>query len=162
MGIGTILPSVHKHQGWVGQYHRMIRWYEKFKATNPGDFENPKIDEAHDLLFTCFQNIFILKDWLYHNASIPKEVLNDFIEQNIELQVCRDIGNGTKHFELKQASLDNDFTIIREYEPFHKVWGNEPYKIILLTAGHKFELKELAWKCIQLWEEFLKTQKLIT
>lgn len=162
MGIGTILPSVHKHQGWVGQYHRMIRWYEKFKTTNPGNFEGLNVDEHHDILFTCFQNIFILKDWLHYSASIPKKTLNDFIENNIELQICRDICNGTKHFDLKQASVDDDFTIIREYEPFHKVWGHEPNKMVILTGGHKFELKALAWKCIKLWEDFLRTEKLIS
>ncbi len=161
MGIGSILPSVHKNQGWVGQYRRMIRWYNKFLATNPGDFEDPNIEDAHDTMFACFQNIFILKDWLHHGASIPKKVLNDYIEANVELKVCRDICNGTKHFNIKDASIDNDFTIIREFEPFHKALGRDKNKIIVLTGGHKFDLKSLAGTCIKLWEDFLRTQNLI-
>jgi len=160
MGIGNIFPSVHKHRGWVGQYNRMLRWYEKFKRSNPADFESPNAEESQDLLFTCFQNIFILKDWLHHSAGISKKDLNDFISKNIELQICRDICNGTKHFDLTNASVDNDFTIIREYEPFHKVLGLERNKIIILAGGHKYELKSLAWDCIKLWQEFLKNQNL--
>jgi hypothetical protein len=161
MGIGAVFPSVHKHKGWVGQYQRMIRWYEKFKKTDPGDFEALGIEDDHDILFTCFQNIFILKDWLHHSASIPKKTLNDFIETNLELQICRDICNGTKHFDLKQASVDNDFTIIREFVPFHKERDLNRNRIIILTGGHKYELKELAHKCILLWNQFLRAQKLI-
>ena len=66
MGIGYILPSIHKSAGWQGQYFRMIRWFEKFKKTDPGNFENPNIDEEHDILFACFQNIF------FHSHTIHK------------------------------------------------------------------------------------------
>ncbi len=162
MGIGRIFPSVHKHQGWIGQYHRMLRWYEKFKVTNPGDFENPNIDEQHDILFTCFQNIMILKDWLHYSGSIPKSELNDYFNQNLELRVCRDICNGTKHFVLTNASVDDDFTIIREYDPFHDDLDMEKNKTIVLSGGYKFELKELAWKCIELWKVFIQNSELNT
>lgn len=155
MGIGSFLPSVHKNGGWQSQYRRMIRWYEKFKNTQPGDFENPNIDGQHDILYACFQNIFFLKDWLACDALISNKVLNEYINQHLELQLCRDICNGTKHFNLNNPSVDGDFTIIREYEPFHKVWGHDRNKIIILSGGHKYELKALAWSCIGLWEKFI-------
>ena len=160
MGIGEKLPSVHKHEGWFGQYQRMLRWHEKFKATSPGDFENPNIREQHEILFTCFQNIFILKDWLQQSGSISKEELNNYIDQNLELQLCRDICNGTKHLNLTNASVDEDFTIIRRYNLFHKIWRGEKYKMIILANGHKVELKGLALKCIELWNDFIRNSEL--
>jgi len=156
MGIEEILPSIHKHKGWKGQYQRMIRWFNKFKNTNPGNFETFDIDEQHDVLYACFQNIFHLKDWLENNANIDKKIINKFINNNLEMRLCRDICNGTKHFELTMASVDNDFTITREFDPFHKVFNSDKYKVIILAGGHKYELKELAWNCIQLWDSFIE------
>lgn len=155
MGIGTIFPSIHKRDGWGGQYQRMIRWYNKFIATSPGNFENPNIDDHHDILYSCFQNIFYLKDWLQYDGAISKDKLNEFINDHIELQLCRDICNGTKHFDLNNPSIEADFTIIREYEPYHEVLGTEKNKIIILSGGHKFDLKELAQSCINLWDKFI-------
>ncbi|MBP7555988.1 MAG: hypothetical protein KA821_06975 [Chitinophagaceae bacterium] len=161
MGIGSFLPSIHKSDGWQGQYVRIIRWYIKFERTNPGNFESPVVDEEHDILYACFQNIFILKDWLHHSGNISTQVLNKFINENLELQLCRDIANGTKHFNLSNASVDNDFTIIREYQHFHMVSNTPPYKVIILASGHKFDLKELAFKCINLWEQFIRHHGMI-
>jgi hypothetical protein len=53
MGIGSLLPSMHKDGGWQGQYRRMIRWYEKFKQAHPGDFERHDINEQHDIFSGC-------------------------------------------------------------------------------------------------------------
>jgi hypothetical protein len=58
------------------------------------------------------------------------------------------------------ASIDNDFTITREYDPFHKVFGENKYKPIILAGGHKYELKELAWNCIKLWDTFIQTNNI--
>jgi len=160
MGIGEILPSIHKYQGWEGQYYRMRRWFEKFQKTQPGNFEDPQINEEHDILYACFQNIFYMKDWLHHSAKISKAELNNFININLELKICRDICNGTKHFNLNSASVDDDFTIIREYNPFHKILEQDECHLIILTGGHKFELKHLAWQCINLWDEFIRDHNL--
>lgn len=160
MGIGSILPSVHKHGGWKGQYRRMIRWYEKLKQSNPGNFESSDIFEHHDILYACFQNIFFLKDWLIHDANLTSKAVNDFVNENLELQLCRDICNGTKHFNLNNASVEADFTIIREYNPFHKQLKEQPYNVIILSDGHKFELKKLASQCIQLWNGFITKNNL--
>lgn len=119
--------------------------------TSPGDFENPNIEEQHDILYACFQNIFFFKDWLHQSEGISNRALNSFINPNLGRKLCRDIANGTKHFTLTQASADRYFTIICEYEHFHKVIGLAPNRIIILAGGHKFELKELVHQCIQLW-----------
>jgi len=156
MGIGTLLPSIHKSEGWKGQYQRMIRWFDKFKTTDPGHFESPSIHDELDILYACFQNIFYLKDWLHYDAKVEKKLIHNFIAEHVELQLCRDICNGTKHFRLTQASVEDDFTIIREYEPFHKTFGTKPYKVVILSGGNKFDLKELAFRCIELWEIFIR------
>jgi hypothetical protein len=157
MGIGSVLPSIHKSKGWQGQHQRMIRWYNKFKATNPGAFENIAIDEHHDILYACFQNIFHLKDWLINDAKVSKKIIYDYLDSHIELQLCRDICNGTKHFEItKGSAIEKDFTIIREYEPYYKLKGSDKNKIIILSGGYKYDLKELAWTCINLWEKFIQ------
>jgi len=138
----------------------MIRWFNKFQKADPGNFEDPRIDEQHDIVYACFQNIFYMKDWLHHSAKISKKELDIFVNNNLELQICRDICNGTKHFNLDHASVDDDFTIIREYHPFHKVFEQDKYHLIILAGGHKFELKQLARQCINLWDGFLRGHNL--
>jgi hypothetical protein len=153
------IHSVHKNEGWEGQFKRMLRWYEKFLQTDPGNFAADDIQSQHDVLIACFQNIYILKDWLHYSGGIPKKELNEFINRNIELQICGDICNGTKHFEMYRKNVDANFRIIGEYNPFHELFGPQN-KIIILSGGHKFELKELALVCITLWINFIQLRDL--
>ncbi|NDV15730.1 hypothetical protein GO009_06795 [Muricauda sp. TY007] len=155
MGAGQMLPSIHRDGGWIGQFDRMTRWYYRFEKTQPWKFDAPDIDYQHDILFTCFQNIFHLKDWLINDAKIDSKTVYDFINRNIELKICRDICNGTKHFDITQASVDTDFTIMREYQPFHKMTKSDEYRIIVIAEFKKYELKELARKSINLWVSFV-------
>ena len=96
-----------------------------------------------------------------NDASLSKDTNNNFVNQHLEIQLCRDICNSTKHFELNNASVEADFTIIREYNPFSKVWGQERNNKIILSDGHKFELKALAASSITLWENFISLHSLI-
>lgn len=155
MGAGQMLPSIHRDGGWIGQFDRMTRWYSRFKETQPWDFDAPDIEFQHDILFTCFQNIFHLKDWLINDTNIDSKVIYEFINNNIELQICRDICNGTKHFNISQASIDNDFTIIREYQPLHKMMNTSEWRMIVIADFNKYDLKELAQKSINLWVSFI-------
>ncbi len=157
--------SAHRHKGWKGQYDRMIRWSQRFQRAVSKDFGHRSVEidshEYFDTLFSCLQNIFFLKDWLLNDSEISSSELNHFINSNPEMGLCRDICNGTKHFEINHPSVDAEFSIIREYDPFHDVWNTPEYFIVILAGGEKYQPFDLINKCIDIWNKFLRERGLL-
>ena len=154
--------SAHRNDGWQGQYNRMMRWFNMFRQLNlEEDKSSAKTHEYFDTMYACFQNIFFLKDWLKQDTSLTAKDLNAFINANKEIGICRDICNGTKHYELSDASVDNEFGIIRQYNPHPGVLGNpnSEWEIIICAGGDIYKPVDLISKCIDLWDCFI-TDKL--
>ena len=142
MGMGW---SIHKNGGWQGQLERVHRWYGRLihsASIGSADLE--------DFAFTFFQNCYFLREWVEKTSTITSSDLDLLFSQSRELQVCRDLCNGTKHLTISKPSADANFSIAREYDPgsAHK------YRLVGIAAD-KFDLLELANKCLQEWERFL-------
>ena len=88
MGIGW---SVHKNDGWRGRV---------LDAANKGS------SDLEDFTFSLFQNCYHLLEWFQKTAKADSGALNTVFNQSRELQLCRDICNGTKHMTLRRASVD--------------------------------------------------------
>lgn len=97
-----------------------------------------------------------LKDWVIQNTALTSDDLNTFINKNKELGVCRDICNGTKHYNVSNASIDKELGIIRQYAPFHKVWDVAEWEIIVCAGGDTYKPKDLINKCVELWSNFIE------
>lgn len=97
--------SAHTQGGWIGQYCRAQRWIGRFKELKY--MESANNDNYFDIMYACFQNIFYIKDWLVNDSSInlDKNLLHRFIKDNLEIGVCKDICNGTKHLTLNSNSV---------------------------------------------------------
>lgn len=140
----------------AGQYERMMRWAQRFKEISSEDeYKSEKTLAYFDIMFACFQNIFFLKDWLSETSIITKRELNLFINSTKEIGICRDICNGSKHYKISNASVDNEFGIIRNYDPFHKVWGISKYHIVIYAESDSYKPYELILKSIELWGNFI-------
>ena len=134
----------------------MIRWAEKFSTLDKQQSGfNEKTHEYFDMMYACFQNIFFLKDWLKNDTIISKNDLEEFINGNKEIGVCRDICNGTKHYNITNSSIDSEFGIIKQYNPHHKIWDQSEWEIIICAGGSIFKPRELIKTCIDLWDEFI-------
>ncbi len=120
------------------------------------------MEGEYDFLYAFFQNCHYLRDWLIKADAVPREKLNEFYQANRELQICRDICNGTKHFDVTNPSVDPEFAIGREYVPAN--WpGKRPHvneTWFIIAGGHKYDLFELAHRCMRLWEAFLAENSL--
>ncbi len=148
--------SSHRQGSWQGQYNRMIRWSKKFNDFELKEKElETKTDDYFDALYACFQNIFFLKDWLCQETNLSSNELNNFINENKEIGICRDICNGTKHYNITNASVDKEFGIIRRYNPFHKTLNVPEFEIIICADGDIYEPSELILKSISLWDNFI-------
>ena len=148
--------SAHRHRDWQGQYNRMMRWVERFKEISfQENKSNGKTHLYFDTMYACFQNIFFLKDWLVENSTLTATDLNTFINSNKEIGVCRDICNGTKHYNISNASVDKEFGIIRQYVPFHKVWNISEWEIVICAGGDTYKPYDLISKSVELWDDFI-------
>jgi hypothetical protein len=146
--------SAHRHDGWQGQYNRMMRWTKWFKEL--AFKENKSCEKTHlyfDTMYACFQNIFFLKDWLIQETSLTTGDLNSFIKAHKEIGVCRDICNGTKHFNITDESVDKEFWIIRQFNPYNR--DISEWEIIICAGVDIYKPYELIVKCIDLWEKFI-------
>ncbi len=141
MGIGW---SIHRNDGWLGQMERLRRWYERV-----GEAARTGSPDLADFVFVFFQCCYQLREWLLQTSTLPADEVNRFYAETKELRLCRDICNGTKHLNVSDASVDAGFSIGWEYNP------SEPYGArLFLIADDKYDLLDLASKCMALTEEF--------
>jgi hypothetical protein len=156
-------PSLHKSAGWQGQFDRLKRWHNRIKKVRwqiPG---SESAEEYEDYLYAFFMNCYHLQDWLHYSAGISTGDLKQFIDSHPEMQVCRDICNGIKHFNLSTSKRDNHFAIGREYVP-QSISGSNPSikaKIFIISGSDKYDLFHLTNRCMELWVEFLTAQGLL-
>ena len=145
MGIGW---SLHKNDGWRGQLLRVHRWHRRvIEAANDGS------PDLADFTSALFQNCYHLREWFQKTAKTNHGALNLIFKQSRELQVCRDICNGTKHFTLKHPSVDGAFSICWEYDP-----AQVGKRRLVIIAGEKYDLLDLAFRCVAALDEFAATQ----
>jgi hypothetical protein len=156
MGIGHTLQQL---EGWKGQYNRVLRWQARVLDAVNG---KPSADEL-DFLLAFFQNCLHLRDWLLADGVVDESELQALFQAHIELQICRDLANGFKHHTINRASVDSEFSTLREYIP--KNWPSEyAYpngKWMVLAGGHQLGLVELANRCLSLWQQFLSSKGLL-
>ena len=141
MGIGW---SIHKNDGWRGQLERVHRWHDRMT-------HSAKIGsrDLEDFAFVFFQNCYHLREWLLKTSIFPRSDVAELFSQTKELRLCRDICNGTKHLTIKHPSIDADFSIGREYDP----WSVSRYRLFLI-ADDKYDILELAARCVKILDEF--------
>lgn len=151
--------STHRQGNWQGQYNRMVRWVNRFQELSQQEVKSSEKTHIYfDTLYACFQNIFFLKDWLRENTPISSHELNTFINSNEEIGVCRDICNGTKHYNISNPSIDDKFGIIKQYVPFNKKRDVAEWEIIICAGGRIYKPDDLIFRCIKLWDDFIRSK----
>lgn len=151
--------GIHKKEKWVGQYKRIERWVKKYNDFDPeqiNDISNQ--EEYFDIIYACFQNIFYLKDWLKESNLFSNTELNEFINNNIEIGICRDICNCTKHFNINHPSVDSNFGFAREFNPMSAINKKPKINLVILANGRTYEVDAIIRKCIELWRDLILTK----
>jgi len=149
VGIGW---SIHRNGGWKGQLERTERWYSRFVAFSA----RPSAEDPHaleDCAFAFFQNCHHLREWVQQTSDVKQQQLDQLIANHTELQLCRDLANGTKHLNITYDNVvDRHFSIAREYDPCN---GGDRRIRLCLIAGKTYDLRALAGRCLAIWKEFL-------
>lgn len=161
--VPKIMPwSLHKGAGWKSHFQRLERWYERIR-------EAKSKEDISDFIFVFFQVCYQLREWLLSTSNVTKPELEKLFKENVELGICRDICNVTKHFELMsppRPSQEYEISFAQEYCPpnnplFRKGWFGGDARLIVITDNKNYDAMELAHTCLCIWQQFLKEKSLV-
>ena len=154
------IDSSHNYRGWLTHYARTLRWYARLQQVR-AECERVGISQDfEDYVYAFFQNCFYLREWLAKSGAIAESQLEQLFASSVELQLCRDICNGTKHMTISRPSVDADFYTFREYDHLHIPSPSDgPHameKFMIRSSGEKRDTFELADRCMQICMIFSK------
>lgn len=102
--------NLYGRGGWRGQLSRVRRWHGRLRTADP--------DAYLDCLYAFFQNCNHLADWVANDAPGGTARVRAVLDETVELRICRDICNATKHFTLdRHPRVEGGFADGREYLP---------------------------------------------
>jgi surface antigen len=149
-------------QKHIEQFERMKRWHNRLKEVISKTEHDRESDYYEDIVYAFFQNCFHLKDWLLNSGDVidPQEV-NNFIESHDEMKICRDICNISKHLSINKPSIDSNTKIASKHIELNLGSGVPTIAIAyeIEVNGKKYSAYELATKCLELWDQFLKDRE---
>ncbi len=156
------------------QFERIKRWKTRIDAFRYSNSNEDEIPSQLDFICAFFVNCYHLRDFLTYSKVISDEIVKNFIDANIEMQICRDICNESKHCSLTNPSIGvidpktkkkkaigfSSVILRKEYDPFQEILKQsnpiKKIKYVVMANGENFDLFELADKCVMLWENFLR------
>jgi hypothetical protein len=160
MGLGW---SHHKNQGWRCQYNRTHRWFKRVAQIGCRQAQAADMEHEHDVLYAFFQNCYHLRDWLRNSGAVSQKDLDEFFNEHVDLRVCQDLCNGTKHLDLNRPKVDANFSIGREYV-YPLDASDRPHlteRWFVIAGGEKYDLFDLARRCMSYWDGFVGRHGLI-
>lgn len=143
--------SLHKSSGWRSQLERVRRWQRRVVVARGSP-------EVEDYLYAFFQNCYHLRDWLQVEQAVPQTALEEFFRVNVEMRLCQDVCNATKHLKLSDPKLGREFSMAREYIGPSPVPNAPTTTLVLLAGSSKYDAFDLMGKCLGRWEAFLRGQ----
>jgi hypothetical protein len=138
-------------EGWLGQYRRMLRWRDRLSEIYGSD----DVDTIYDFTYAFFQSCYHLRDWLVSDDAATKNEIAALFNSSVELQLCRDICNATKHLRYDNKSIDSRPRIGREWDPWRKEWHGW-----YLYSDKRRPISELVHGCVAAWDKFLNEKGL--
>jgi hypothetical protein len=119
--------------------------------------------EYDDDLLSFFMHCHHLKDWVEKdlNADTTKQEVKDLIANNIELQICADLANRSKHVVFKIAPWQDAKITGRSVTIDLGRGASTSEHIIMLKDGSKYSALDVADKAVDIWSQFLQSKNLI-
>jgi hypothetical protein len=137
------------------QWERVLRWQDRLRNADGGP------DDVVDVAFSLFVTIHHMWDWVLATDPALKPRVSQLRQESRELQLVRDLANGSKHHTLRYPSVDGDHFTALEYIPPPRPLGPPTHRLVLCADGEKRELLPLAWKAVEAWGGFLRREGLL-
>jgi hypothetical protein len=138
------------------QWERVLRWQDRLRKAEGG---GP--DDVVDIAFALFVCVHHMWNWVLATDPALRPSASRLLRESRELQLVRDLANGSKHHSLNDPSVDaNHFTAL-EYIPPPRPVGSPTHRLVLCAGGEKHELLPLAWQAVEAWGSFLSREGLL-
>jgi hypothetical protein len=118
---------------------------------------------AVDATQSFFEAVHHLKDWLGNDPSsgVTKADGDSFVNASPVLQLCADLANGSKHFQLTRSRTgDTSTTIARNDVTDFDGSGTSAHRFYVQSAGAEHDVLHLAEAAVAEWTRFLSGQGL--
>lgn len=149
--------------GWLDQWNRVLRWYERFRLAYQGGNPAPSTDHFQDDAYAFFQNCYHLKDWLKNDLA-TKHLVSDverYINESTPLSLCADMANGSKHMELDQRARVDRKTAITRADATVAIGTAVTVKYHIDAGGLTYDAFDIATKALDDWRQFLSSKNLL-
>jgi hypothetical protein len=168
-------------QGWQSQWERVQRRLDDVRVVYTG--RPGGTDAAIDTVQSFFEAVHHLKDWLRNDPSsgITKADADSLINGSTTLQLCADLANGSKHLVLTSSRTGdrstritrNDVTVFPgtaggsvamspKIPSAQAATGMSAHRFYVASAGHEYDVLQLAEDATAEWHRFLSSQGLIS
>jgi len=134
--------SWHRRDGFKNQFERTYRWLMRLQDIESGQYVQIRQDEnlQRDYLLAFFNACFSIRDWVKGEAGWDKIAAR--VDSDVQLLLCRDIANGSKHMTLTHPSVDANFGFATQIGP-------EGHKIAFVVSSEKLvRAMEIAYEKI--------------
>ena len=126
--------------GWQYQWWRVERRLEGVRAVYDG--QRGGTDVALDTVLTFFEAVHHLKDWLGNDptSGMTKAAGDTLINASLNLQLCADIANGSKHLALTSARTgDTSTTIARNDATVYAGTGTAAHRFYITSENTEYD-----------------------
>jgi hypothetical protein len=167
----------------IKQFEKVKRSLEKIEDQDRGS------NRYDDDMWHFFQDCHHLKDWIINDPSVPTAIkgadgykVENYIDSNIELIICANLANRSKHGKLTGRRKETDARVTnhsvtievpalhieldRDRKNIIKSYSDSTGKTtqeltITIYDGRKYKALEVARTAVQLWEKFLSDNGLL-
>lgn len=118
-------------------------------------------DYYADDVFSFFIHCYHVRDWIIqlNKACVTRPDVDAFIDSHIELRICADLCNGTKHCTLthKSRTVSQPHLAMKSFcsKGTNDQMTSTRGKFWIIADGHFHDALELAERCMALWDEFI-------
>jgi len=151
------------------QIERTERYLNRIRSFYKG-VQNPyhSINGFEDDVVSFFMHCYHIRDWVLHlnKKGLKNSDVDEYINSHIELRICADFCNGSKHCHLTKNKRTNSqpHLIVKNHIGFDYASLNteefrprtEKANFKIHSNGEVYDALELAEKCFSLWRCFVQ------
>ena len=143
----------------VGVGMSRIQWiYRGRPATAQPNGSADAVFDLHAFFVACFH----FKDWLIQDGVVPKNVVEDWVNQNGALTLCADLANRTKHYKLTRVRTHPNAGPTSQSVTIGMAAIPTAAHSWVITAGPTtWDALQLAQEAVSDWTRLLKQEGLI-
>ena len=149
---------------WVEQWDRVKLGLNRVEAVYAGRREDEGSAGASYDVFAFFVICHHLADWIENDPAVRRPTqrrARDFRSKSVELKVCADLANRSKHSALEGTRTGDPSTGPSRQDVSVMLGQGAKHAFQVSSGGEDRDALDLARACVGRWETFLKRRHLL-